>query len=84
MLRQRGRPYLFSNSVAPPIIGATMAAFELLKDPSHVTKLKNNTVHFRTAMSKAGFKILGHAECPIVPVWLGDAKLAAYVRLLMK
>ena len=77
MLRQRGRPYLFSNSVAPPIIGATLAVFDLLKDPSHVQKLRNNTIQFRTGMKKAGFKILGHPECPIVPVWLGDAKLAA-------
>lgn len=77
IIRQRGRPYLFSNSVAPPIVGAALEVYELLKDPSHVNKLRQNTIQFRTGMAKAGFKILGHPECPIVPVWLGDAKLAS-------
>jgi len=77
IIRNRGRPYLFSNSCPPPIVGAALEVFDLLKDPSHVQKLKNNTHQFRTGMTKAGFKILGHAECPIVPVWLGDAKLAS-------
>ena len=77
IIRQRGRPYLFSNSVAPPIVGAALEVYELLKDPSHVNKLRKNTIQFRTGMAKAGFKILGHPECPIVPVWLGDAKLAS-------
>lgn len=79
MIRQKGRPYLFSNSVAPPIVGAAMEVFEMLKDPSHVTKLRNNTVQFRSGMRKAGFKVLGHPECPIVPVWLGDARLASEI-----
>lgn len=77
ILRQKGRPYLFSNSVAPPIAAAAIEVFDLLKDPSHVTKLKKNTIQFRTGMTKAGFKVLGHPECPIVPIWFGDARLAA-------
>jgi glycine C-acetyltransferase len=76
IIRNRGRPYLFSNSVAPPVVGAALEVYELLKDPSHVNRLRKNTVQFRTGMAKAGFKILGHPESPIVPVWLGDAKLA--------
>ena len=77
MIRQKGRPYLFSNSVAPPIVAAATEVFELLKDPSHVNKLKRNTVQFRQGMTKAGFKVLGHPECPIVPIWFGDARIAS-------
>jgi glycine C-acetyltransferase len=85
IIRNRGRPYLFSNSVAPPVVGAAMEVFDLLKDPSHVKKLRNNTHQFREGMEKAGFKILGHKECPIVPVWLGEAKLAsAFAEEMMK
>lgn len=69
---------MFSNSVAPPVASAAIEVFELLKDPSHVERLRKNTAQFRQGMTKAGFKILGHQECPIVPVWLGDAKLAGY------
>eukprot|EP00826_Nyctotherus_ovalis_P067084 TRINITY_DN999_c0_g1_i4.p1 TRINITY_DN999_c0_g1~~TRINITY_DN999_c0_g1_i4.p1 ORF type:complete len:363 (+),score=98.79 TRINITY_DN999_c0_g1_i4:308-1396(+) len=79
ILRQRSRPYLFSNSVAPPIAAAAIEVFELLKDPSHITKLRNNTIRFRTGMTKAGFKVLGHPECPIVPIWFGDARLASEI-----
>ena len=79
ILRQKGRPYLFSNSVAPPIAAAAIEVFELLKDPSHVEKLRNNTIQFRKGMAGAGFKVLGHPECPIVPVWFGDARLAGEI-----
>lgn len=79
ILRQRSRPYLFSNSVAPPIAAAAIEVFEMLKDPSHVRKLKNNTIQFRTGMTKSGFKVLGHPECPIVPIWFGDARLASEI-----
>jgi len=77
-LRQKGRPYLFSNSIAPSIAGACLKVFELLTTSSELRdKLNANTKLFRERMKKAGFKILGHDDCPICSVWLGDAKVAA-------
>ena len=79
ILRQKGRPYLFSNSIAPPVVGASLEVFDLIDEPlgaQLVSQLHRNTEHFRTEMKKAGFKILGHQDCPIAPVWLGDARLA--------
>ncbi|MGD0653531.1 MAG: glycine C-acetyltransferase [Thermoguttaceae bacterium] len=77
LLRQRSRPYLFSNSVAPPIIGAAMKTIELL---SHSTELRDrletNTKTFRQGMSKRGFQITPGIH-PICPIMLGDAALAA-------
>ena len=77
VLRQRSRPYLFSNSVAPAVVAASLAVFDLLeKDHSLVAKLQRNTHAFRDGMAKAGFKLSGQRDCPIVPVMLGDARLA--------
>jgi len=77
ILRQRARPYLFSNAVAPAVVGASIKVFELLmQSPDLPQKLQNNTKQFREAMKAAGFKILGHPQSPIAPVWLGDARLA--------
>jgi glycine C-acetyltransferase len=77
ILRQRGRPYLFSNSIAPPVVGASLEVFDMLDtDTTLLPSLARNTKHFRTEMKKAGFTILGHDECPIAPVFLGDARLA--------
>jgi glycine C-acetyltransferase len=77
LLRQRSRPYLFSNTLAPVIAGASLVALDLLK---HSTKLRDslevNTRFFRAAMTEAGFKIVP-GEHPIVPVMLGDAALAS-------
>ena len=76
LLRQRSRPYLFSNSVAPPIVGASIKAIELLTESTELRdKLEANTKYFRNAMTTAGFDILP-GEHPIVPVMLGDAALA--------
>ncbi len=76
LLRQRSRPYLFSNAVAPNVVAASIAALELVRtDTSLRAKLFENTERFRTAMSEAGFDIVP-GEHPIVPVMLGDAKLA--------
>ncbi len=76
LLRQRSRPYLFSNSVAPAIVAAAIACLELLnKSDSLRTKLRENTRYFREQMTLAGFDIV-LGEHPIVPVMLGDAKLA--------
>ena len=76
LLRQRSRPYLFSNSVAPPIVGASIKAIDLLTESTELRdKLEINTKYFRNAMTEEGFDILA-GEHPIVPVMLGDASLA--------
>jgi glycine C-acetyltransferase len=76
LLRQRSRPYLFSNTVAPPIVGASLAVFELLAADDRPRKqLMANTVQFREGMSKLGFDIKEGIH-PIVPVMLGDARKA--------
>ena len=77
MLRQRSRPYLFSNTVAPPIIGASLAAIDLLSESTELRdKLEENTRLFREGMTRHGFQITP-GEHPIVPIMLGDAALAA-------
>jgi glycine C-acetyltransferase len=76
MLRQRSRPYLFSNTVAPSIIKASIKVIELLSESDDLrVKLRENTGFFREEMTKLGFNILPGVH-PIVPVMLGDAKLA--------
>ena len=76
ILRQRSRPYLFSNSLAPTIVGASLKVFELIsKDTSLRDTLDNNTNYFRNEMEKAGFDLVG-ADAAIVPVMLYDAKLS--------
>ncbi len=76
LLRQRSRPYLFSNTLAPVIAGASIAALDLLKHSTALRdKLESNTAFFREAMTTAGFNI-APGEHPIVPVMLGDAALA--------
>ncbi len=86
MLRQRSRPYLFSNSVAPPIAAASLKALELVSEAGDLLgKLRENTAWFRGRMEENGFEILP-GEHPIVPVMLGEAKVAAEMaeRLLEK
>lgn len=76
-LRQRSRPYLFSNSLAPPIVQASLRVLDLLQMGDELrTRLWTNTRHFRQALEQAGFRLAG-ADHPIIPVMLGDAKLAA-------
>lgn len=76
LLRQRSRPYLFSNSLAPAIVGASIKVFELLeKDTSLRDKLEWNTDYFKAGMKKAGFDIID-GDSAIVPVMLYDAKLS--------
>lgn len=78
MLRQKARPYLFSNSIAPALVGASLKALEILTSSSELLdRLKANTKYFRTEMKKAGFTISGNDASPIAPVMLGDARLAA-------
>jgi len=77
LLRQRSRPYLFSNSVAPPIVAASLKVLDLVTEsPSLRKRLHDNTRLFREDMTKAGFDILP-GDHPIVPVMFGDATLAA-------
>ncbi|NNL02025.1 MAG: glycine C-acetyltransferase [Eudoraea sp.] len=76
MLRQRSRPYLFSNSLAPAIVGASIKVFEMLEtDTSLRDKLEKNTKYFKQGMQKAGFDIID-GDSAIVPVMLYDAKLS--------
>lgn len=76
LLRQRSRPYLFSNTLAPVIAGASLKALELLKESTDLRDaLETNTRYFRKAMTEAGFDIVP-GEHPIVPVMLGEAALA--------
>jgi glycine C-acetyltransferase len=76
LLRQRSRPYLFSNTLAPCIAGASLKALQLLRESTQLRdKLESNTQFFRDQMTARGFNILpGHH--PIAPIMLGDAKLA--------
>ena len=86
LLRQRSRPYLFSNTVAPSIVAASIKVIDILSESSHLRdKLMENTKFFREEMSKLGFDILPGTH-PIVPVMLGDAILAQKMaaRLLEK
>jgi glycine C-acetyltransferase len=76
-LRQRSRPYLFSNSIPPAIAAATLRVLDLVEDGDELrAKLRRNTAHFRERMTAAGFAIVP-GEHPIAPVMLGDAALAA-------
>ena len=77
LLRQRSRPYLFSNAVAPAVVAGSLAALDLLASGSQARDmLRRNTALFRTRMTEAGFDVLA-GEHPIVPVMFGDANLAA-------
>lgn len=76
MLRQRSRPYLFSNSLAPAIVGASIKVFEMLEnDDSLRRKVKENTAYFKKGMQEAGFDIID-GDAAIVPVMLYDAQLS--------
>jgi glycine C-acetyltransferase len=78
-LRQRSRPYLFSNTLAPSVVAGSLKALELIGDSTQLRdKLEANTKHFRAAMSQVGFNILP-GEHPIVPIILGEAALAGRV-----
>ncbi len=77
LLRQRARPYLFSNSVAPPVAAASIRALELIESSAELRdRLRENTGHFRTRMTELEFDVLP-GEHPIVPVMIGDEVTAA-------
>ncbi|WP_137165378.1 glycine C-acetyltransferase [Salinimonas lutimaris] len=76
-LRQRSRPYLFSNSVAPPIVSASLKVFDMMAEGHELrAQLWRNATHFRQRMEEAGFTLAGKDHA-IIPVMLGDAKLAS-------
>ena len=76
MLRQRSRPYLFSNSLAPSIVGAAIKVFDILSSTTELRdKLEENTKYFKKAIVDAGFEIV-EGESPIVPIMLHDAALS--------
>lgn len=76
ILRQRSRPYLFSNTLAPSIVGASIKVLDILNESTTLRdKLEDNTKYFRSEMEKAGFDIIP-GEHPIVPIMLYDAKLS--------
>jgi glycine C-acetyltransferase len=75
-LRQKGRPYIFSNSLPPAVVCGSLAAFDLLeKDKSIIKRLHENTAYFRKEINDLGFKIIDGTH-PIVPIMLGEASLA--------
>jgi glycine C-acetyltransferase len=77
LLRQRSRPYLFSNSVAPPVVAASVRALELIQTSADLRdRLRENTAHFRSRMGELGFDVLP-GEHPIVPVMIGEEVTAA-------
>jgi glycine C-acetyltransferase len=83
LLRQRSRPYLFSNSVAPPIVAASLKVLDLLTESADLRhRLRENTRFFRDQMVKAGFNVLP-GEHPIVPVMFGDAVAASRMAELL-
>ncbi|MDQ6740403.1 MAG: aminotransferase class I/II-fold pyridoxal phosphate-dependent enzyme, partial [Actinomycetota bacterium] len=76
-LRQRSRPYLFSNSLAPSIVAASLAVLDLLETSDELrVRLRENTAWFRGRLDELGFDVLA-GDHPIVPVMFGDAVLAA-------
>lgn len=76
LLRQRSRPYLFSNSVPPALVAASIACFDALTETTELRdRLEANTMRFRAAMTEAGFAIK-EGDHPIVPIMLGDARIA--------
>ncbi|RHY55282.1 hypothetical protein DYB28_008969 [Aphanomyces astaci] len=78
MLRQKARPYLFSNSVSPVVVGASLKVFELLNSSSeYVDKILANTHRFRDRMADAGFTVSGARNHAIAAVMIGDARLAS-------
>ncbi|MDD4438489.1 MAG: aminotransferase class I/II-fold pyridoxal phosphate-dependent enzyme, partial [Tissierellia bacterium] len=86
LLRQRSRPYLFSNTLVPAIAGASLKVLKMLmEDNKYKTKLDENTKYFRQEIQKIGLKII-EGEHPIVPIMLGDAVLSQEMaeRLLKK
>jgi len=77
MLRQKARPYLFSNSIAPSLVAASIEAYDMLTESTELRdRLFANTAYFRQKITSAGFRLASDSDHPIVAIMLGDAKLA--------
>jgi len=84
MLRNKARPYLFSNTLAPPVVGAANAVFDLLMASTELRdRVTANTKHFRQKMTEAGFRV-GGEDHPICPIMLNDEKLTHKFALRMR
>ena len=80
LLRQRSRPYLFSNTLVPSVIGGCIEVFKILEESSDmVVRLRENVTHFRTEMTAAGFTLGGSSMSPIVPIMVREAHVATRV-----
>lgn len=78
VLRNKGRPYLFSNSIAPCVAGASIEVFNMLAESNELQeKLRHNTARMRAGLKQSGFTVAGHESCPIAPVMIGDARKAS-------
>ena len=85
LLRQRSRPYLFSNTLAPVIVATSLAVLDIIADSSvMLNKIEENTHYFRSEIEKAGFTIKNGVH-PIVPIMIGDAKISQeFAREILK
>lgn len=80
ILRQRSRPYLFSNTLVPSVVGGCVEVFKLLNESNdQVSQLHSNVTYFRKAMINAGFTLRGSEYSPIVPIMIGDAMIATKI-----
>jgi len=78
MLRQKSRPYLFSNTLPPAVVGASLKAFDMISNDTTLRdRLAKNTKHFRERIKSAGFTVLGDPNHPVCPIMLYDAMLAS-------
>ena len=75
LLRQRSRPYLFSNTVAPPVVAGSLKAMELVREGAALERLRHNTARFREGLEKLGFDLIP-GEHPIIPIMFYDAEIA--------
>ena len=75
LLRQRSRPYLFSNTVAPPVVAGSLKAMELVREGAALERLRRNTARFREGLEKLGFDLIP-GEHPIIPIMFYDAEIA--------
>lgn len=76
LLRQKSRPYLFSNSILPGVAAGEIEVFNILEKSKDFEKLNQSTRYFRAKMNEKGFRILGSTDCPIVPILIGDDRIA--------
>lgn len=84
ILRQKSRPYLFSNSIVPSVAAGAIEVFNLLENSNDFEKLNHSTKYFRNKLTEKGFKLLGNINCPIVPIVIGNEKIATDLGMEME